>query len=348
MRFLTRFAATTLIAAAVSGCAATNGDSNEQSTEATRPVVNLSGATDGPVRAALEVASTSVELGQPIQVEVTITHAGDEARRIKEVVHDTQSVSFAMVWNRTTMFEYERIVMWGAMPREWETRYLEPGDSITETFEIPTLVTGPVQIGVHYRGAGDDLVRSDPVTIDVKPPANGGDLVTRFATNYGDYVVALWPDVAPNTALHFVELVRTGFYDDVSFHRLIPGFVLQGGDPAGNGTGDAGYNLRAEFNERKHVTGVLSMARNPDPDSAGSQFFICLGAAPHLDNSYTGFGEVVEGFETTIRKIEREAERYEDPPDRLWDDVVIEKATLEIRAPGADAEKPAETDTESD
>lgn len=335
MKALFRMLAVAMMVITATACAATNDDNGAttDNVEKGEPAIKLSGATEGPIRATMKVAAKTVELGRPIEVEVTITNAGTEATRIKEVVHDTQSVSFAIVWNRSTTFEYERIVMWGASEREWETRYVEPGDSITETFEIPTLVPGPVQIGARYRGAGDTVVRSTPTTVKVTPPADGGELVARFATNYGEYVVALWPDVAPNTSLHFVELVRTGFYDDVSFHRLAPGFVLQGGDPVGNGTGDAGYNLRAEFNERKHVSGVLSMARSEDPDSAGSQFFVCLGPAPHLDNAYTAFGEVVDGFDTTIRKIEREAERYDPPSDRLWDDVVIEKATLETRAP---------------
>ncbi len=294
-----------------------------------RPVV-LSGATDGPVRATLAIASTDVELGDWIEAEVTITNASSDPTRIKQLAHDTQSVSFAIVWNESTSFEFEKLVHFGGSPREWESPLLEPGASATESFRIPTLVAGPMQIGVRYRGAGEDLVRSDAITVNVGAP-EGARLGARLETNYGELVVGFWPDIAPNTSLHFVELTKKGDYDDVYFHRLYRGFVLQGGDPFGNGTGDFGYKLRAEFSEEKHLPAVLSMARGEDLDSAGSQFFICLGEASHLDGGYTAFGEVIEGFETTVRKIESEAQTR-DGSDQLYDDVFIKKATVEVVA----------------
>jgi peptidyl-prolyl cis-trans isomerase B (cyclophilin B) len=105
-------------------------------------------------------------------------------------------------------------------------------------------------------------------------------------------------DVAPNTADAFLRLSEQGYYDGLSFHRIIKDFVIQGGDPKGNGSGGPGYSLPEEFNERKHEAGVLSMARSNDPNSAGSQFFICLNYAQtkHLDNTYTAFGKVVDGM----------------------------------------------------
>lgn len=292
--------------------------------------INLAGATDGPLLMALTCAHESVELGSPIEVDVTIRNDGDAPIRIKELVHDTQSLSFAMVWQNSVSFEFEKMVLWNSLPREWEVVDLEPGASVSESFSIPTLVTGPVQIGGRFRGVDEGMVRSNPITVDVRSDAGEGQVVARLKTNFGDIVVRFYPDIAPNTSLHFVELVQKGFYDDVSFHRLIPGFVLQGGDPLGNGSGSAGYNLRAEFNEHKHTAGVLSMARAEDPDSAGSQFFVCLGDAPHLDTTYTAFGEVIEGMSETVRKIESEAELYDDS-DQLYEDVYIEKATLETR-----------------
>ncbi len=121
----------------------------------------------------------------------------------------------------------------------------------------------------------------------------------ELATDHGTFVVELWNDVAPGHADNFLKLVDSGFYDNLTFHRILPGFVIQGGCPKGNGTGGPGWRVKAEFNERKHEKGVLSMARSADPDSAGSQFFVCLGRdhCQHLDRQYTAFGKVVEGIE---------------------------------------------------
>lgn len=118
-------------------------------------------------------------------------------------------------------------------------------------------------------------------------------------TEFGPLIIELWNDVAPKHAANFIKLVDDGFYDGLTFHRIIPQFVIQGGCPRGDGTGGPGWTVKAEFNDRKHVKGVLSMARSSDPDSAGSQFFICLGRdhCKHLDGQYTAFGNVIEGIE---------------------------------------------------
>ncbi len=116
-------------------------------------------------------------------------------------------------------------------------------------------------------------------------------------------IIELYPDVAPITVKNFQDLAGKGFYDGLTFHRLEPGFVIQGGDPAGDGTGGPGYEIKGEFqnngvsNNLKHERGVVSMARSQSYDSAGSQFFICLAAAPHLDNDYAAFGKVVQGMD---------------------------------------------------
>jgi peptidyl-prolyl cis-trans isomerase B (cyclophilin B) len=113
--------------------------------------------------------------------------------------------------------------------------------------------------------------------------------------------IEFFPDDAPRTVEHFVKLARAGFYDGLAFHRVVPGFVVQGGDPKGDGTGGPGYTVKAEFSARKHVRGTVAMARGPHPDSAGSQFYITYGAQPHLDGSYTVFGQVVAGMEHVDR-----------------------------------------------
>lgn len=128
--------------------------------------------------------------------------------------------------------------------------------------------------------------------------------ITFTMENGSKMVAELYPEIAPNTVRNFISLVKKGFYDGLIFHRVIPGFMIQGGDPDGRGTGGPGYSIRGEFlmngvvNELKHTRGVLSMARAQHPDSAGSQFFIMSDAAPHLDGQYAAFGKVIEGLET--------------------------------------------------
>jgi cyclophilin family peptidyl-prolyl cis-trans isomerase len=117
----------------------------------------------------------------------------------------------------------------------------------------------------------------------------------RISTEKGDIVFAFYPSEAPQHSAAFIKLARAGFYDGLTFHRVEPGFVIQGGDPNGNGTGGPGYNLDAEFNEHPHLKGTVAMARASSPNSAGSQFYICLDDAPFLNRQYTVFGHVVEG-----------------------------------------------------
>ena len=127
--------------------------------------------------------------------------------------------------------------------------------------------------------------------------------VARISTTEGEMVIEFWPDVAPKTVENFKTLAQKGFYDGTCFHRIIKGFMIQGGDPLTKdaarkshwGTGGPGYQIKAEFNDRSHQRGVISMARSANPDSAGSQFFICDGDASFLDRQYTAFGKVTKG-----------------------------------------------------
>jgi len=136
-----------------------------------------------------------------------------------------------------------------------------------------------------------------------KKPMNSTDEVAVIKTSEGEMIAEFWPDVAPNTVENFKKLARSGFYDGTAFHRIVKGFMIQGGDPLTKdpakesryGTGDPGYKIKAEFNDRSHERGVLSMARSNDPDSAGSQFFICLANVSRLDHQYTTFGKLIKG-----------------------------------------------------
>ena len=113
--------------------------------------------------------------------------------------------------------------------------------------------------------------------------------------------IDFFPENAPKTIENFVTLAKKGFYDGLTFHRVVPDFVVQGGCPKGNGTGGPGYQIKAEFNKQKHLRGSVAMARSQHPDSAGSQFYITYGPTPHLDGNYTVFGKVVEGMEHVDR-----------------------------------------------
>src|SRR5579871_3372086 len=119
----------------------------------------------------------------------------------------------------------------------------------------------------------------------------------RIATNRGDILFTFFPDDAPVHSAAFLKLAEAGFYDGLTFHRVEPGFVVQGGDPKGDGTGGPGYKLPAEFNARPHLRGTVAMARASQPDSAGSQFYICLDDARFLDRQYTVFGQMTDGYE---------------------------------------------------
>ena len=138
---------------------------------------------------------------------------------------------------------------------------------------------------------------------DEKKPMNSTNEVAVIKTSEGEMIAEFWPDVAPNTVENFKKLARSGFYDGTVFHRIVKGFMIQGGDPLTKdpakesryGTGDPGYKIKAEFNDHSHERGVLSMARSSDPDSAGSQFFICLANVSRLDHQYTTFGKLIKG-----------------------------------------------------
>ncbi len=136
--------------------------------------------------------------------------------------------------------------------------------------------------------------------------------VATIETPKGNISFRFYTNDAPKTVARIVELIQSGFYDGLIFHRVVPDFVIQGGDPQGNGTGGSGQKLEAEFNSRNHVEGTLAMARAQDPNSADSQFYIALGPIPHLDGSYTIFGQVSEGLDV-VKKIE-----INDPMTRVW------------------------------
>ena len=164
-------------------------------------------------------------------------------------------------------------------------------------------------------------------------------IVTMKISDYGTIKIELYPKYAPNTVANFVNLVENGFYNDNTFHRLVPGFVLQGGDPDGDGTGGPGYTIKGEFSENgyvkntlKHDKGVVSMARTNMPNSAGSQFFIVLDDTEtihaSLDNKYAAFGKVIEGMDI-IENIEKNAAVKDNQSGKLKKNITIKNATVD-------------------
>lgn len=151
---------------------------------------------------------------------------------------------------------------------------------------------------------------------------NTNNPIITITMETGDIIKAeLYPEIAPNTVNNFIDLVSQGFYDGLIFHRVIPGFMIQGGDPDGMGTGGPGYAIKGEFsdnnfkNDLKHDKGVLSMARSAHPDSAGSQFFIMTSKSPHLDGSYAGFGKVIEGIDKVDKIVNLKRDRRDRPTE---------------------------------
>ncbi len=157
---------------------------------------------------------------------------------------------------------------------------------------------------------------------DTKTAADTNE-VAVIKTTEGDMVISFWTDAAPKTIANFKKLARSGFYDGTAFHRVIKGFMIQGGDPLTKdpaaedrwGTGDPGYKIDAEFNDHPHVRGVISMARSQDPNSAGSQFFICHGDPSFLDHNYTTFGKLIKG-DDVLEKIATTPTHAPDRPDK--------------------------------
>ena len=197
---------------------------------------------------------------------------------------------------------------------------------------VPSPPAGPkiVEIRIVEHGPADDSAgevteRSEPEQPrewNEPPPFELEDGVdyraTITMTGGGVIEIDLYEDLAPQHVNSFVFLARNGFYDALTFHRIIHGFMAQGGDPTGTGGGGPGYSLEAEFNDTPHVRGILSMARSADPDSAGSQFFIVYDAAPHLDGQYTAFGEVISGMEVVDEFPERDPT---DPTEPLGPEI---------------------------
>ncbi len=184
---------------------------------------------------------------------------------------------------------------------------------------VSLLVLMITVVGCTSKDKGETTEAPEIPEVNLEDVKKEKPIVTIEMDN-GDKIVAeLYPNIAPNTVNNFISLINKGFYDGLNFHRVIPGFMIQGGDPDGNGTGGPGYGIKGEFeangvkNDIKHDRGVLSMARSKNPDSAGSQFFIMAADSPHLDGEYAGFGKVIEGMEAVDRIVSSERDGSDKP-----------------------------------
>lgn len=183
-------------------------------------------------------------------------------------------------------------------------------------------------LGINYDIEGNESPLSKYVTEN--------PVVAMYIKNYGSIVIELYPSVAENTVSNFISLIKEGFYDNNTMHRLVPGFVLQGGDPTGSGTGGPGYHIKGEFssnnynNNLKHTEGIISMARSQNYDSAGSQFFIMLGTAPELDGNYAAFGKVIDGWKN-IERIEKNEKILNQESGKLVNNLTIKKVIIDLK-----------------
>jgi len=204
---------------------------------------------------------------------------------------------------------------------------------------ITILMSSLILVGCGNTKISDKKVADAPVVKSESSDANttkeNKDLPVATITvdGYGIIKAELYPEIAPNTVNNFIDLSSKGFYDNLKFHRIIKDFMLQGGDPKGDGTGGPGYSIEGEFtsngfaNSLKHTKGVLSMARSQDPNSAGSQFFIMTKEAPHLDGEYAAFGKVISGLDV-LDKIESVKTGSNDKPK---EDVIIKSITVDTK-----------------
>ncbi len=214
---------------------------------------------------------------------------------------------------------------------------LKRGKPLEITIPFHPILTGTLSVRAVYRGfgvTGPEVLTSEPVAIEVTPPPGHRQLTAKLITSEGSLTLALMPERAFNTVFNFLSLAKDGRYAGLTFHRIIPGFLIQGGDPKGNGLGGPGWTIPGEFDpEQKHIKGTVSMARASPPDSAGSQFFIMHGTDPSLNGRYTVFGRVVEGLPVLDRLAAVELKPREDgkPSSTPLEPPVIQEVRIDTR-----------------
>ncbi|MCI0343015.1 MAG: peptidylprolyl isomerase [Planctomycetales bacterium] len=268
----------------------------------------------------LEASAKEATLGDVVDFTVTVANeSADKTLSVKPPEWDVQSVFFNVTWRPAATSPAEKPAEKTATLIRYHPKFggmqghaiarqaLAPGKSLSAKLPLFMLHGGEVKVEAVYNGFSDAPepgLKSAAVTVQVTAPPKAR-VGARIETSLGNLEVEFFPDIAPGHVENFLDLARTGFYKDTRIARIVPKFVIQGGDPKGNLQGSPGYSIAAEFNPTKHVEGILSMARETNPHTGGCQFFICLADVPGLDNQYTAFGKVAKGLDV-LRTIARQ------------------------------------------
>ncbi|MDI6788552.1 MAG: peptidylprolyl isomerase, partial [Planctomycetota bacterium] len=318
-------------------------------------------AVPPPLKLVLTCEQKEVVIGNWVNLNLSLFNLTPEEMEVLKPVIDIDSVSlqikqsplvgeraeWGFVYSLITpsVYEHNR----ATMERIKLGKKGTPESEFRMSFRLPAVSIALYQITASYSARGGpsgqtrEPVSSEPVSVRVVSPAcsersesSGKDeeIISIIETSKGMMKARFFLREAPNTVLNFIRLAKEGFYNNLTFHRIAKGFVIQGGCPNGNGSGGPGYSIRAEFNPNKHLKGVLSMARSSHNDSAGSQFFICLDAVPRLDNQYTTFGELIDGIEVLDAIGNVKTAPNPNRPEELsqpLEEVIIQKISFEYK-----------------
>jgi cyclophilin family peptidyl-prolyl cis-trans isomerase len=307
-----------------------------------------SGADDScpPLKLTISTPKTKCTLGDFVEVNFKMENVSRERLKVIKPIIDVYSVSLKMEYSSDTStntleapfsFTYTAytpsIYAVKLTKEQLEKTAIDPGKSITTVFKIPAIKVGKLAITAIEDGICCGIKPSNTIEVDVSlsEKDKNKELVAVIDTNQGKIITSFYVDDAPNHVLNFVKLAKQGFYDKLIFHRVMKGFMIQGGCPKKDGSGSPGYSIKAEFNQQKHLEGTLAMARSNHNDSAGSQFYICLAPQSGLDDQYTVFGQTVQGMDVvkSIGETPTSGPRG-NPPNRPKADMIINKITIEL------------------
>ena len=327
-------------------------------------LVSLNLTPEEPASPKLRLSATvekdKYSLGEMINIRVTLENIGDKEIEVIKPILDNFSVSFDIKIKPKTKsandenvknIEFKHTAFTPSVfdnRREGMSRIkLEPDTGTTRIFSLPAIKNGEYKIIASYQNQGNEI-KSNEIKV-IAEHKDADELVAIIYTSMGNITARFYPEEAPDTVINFITLARRpqlqssgmtkdgkGFYDGLIFHRVVKDFVIQGGCPNGDGSGSPGYNIPAEFNQKPHVAGVLSMARmGNNVNSAGSQFFICIADQSRLDGKYTAFGEVVQGKDVVdaIGKVDVTHQTEQGIViDKPVKDVTIKKVVIETRS----------------
>lgn len=313
----------------------------------TTPILNSEESISEKIKFSLVADKDKYQFGEVINLRVVLENTNNKSIQLIKPVLDAWSVNFEIkiklnvklpAGEEPKLFEFKHVIF---RPSVYDNKKenlakitLEPDEGVSKVFKLPAIKTGEYRIIASYNGA-DNAIKASEIKLTVEGKETD-ELIATLQTGMGNITFRFYPEDAPNTVMNFINLAQKGFYNGLVFHRVVPGFVIQGGCPNGDGSGRPGYSIPAEFSKHTHLKGVVSMARQADNvDSAGSQFFICMEDATKLDGLYSAFGEVIQGQDIVdaIGKVETTGSKPKEGmiPDKPLKDVVIQKVIIEVR-----------------